>query len=61
MKLTGWRQQVFDTPVYYESESSAGYYRRMLAQTNSLFAGTNGPNYDYATARADTFQQLLVP
>jgi len=24
VKLTGWRQQVFDTPVYYESESSAG-------------------------------------
>jgi LPS-assembly protein len=43
VKLTGWRQQVFDTPVYYESESSAGYYRRMLAATNGLFAGTNGP------------------
>jgi LPS-assembly protein len=61
VKLTGWRQQVFDTPVYYESESSAGYYRRMLAATNSLFAGTNGPNFDYAAARADTFQQLLLP
>ena len=61
VKLTGWRQQIFDTPVYYESESSAGYYRRMLAATNSLFAGTNGPNYDYSAARADTFQQLLLP
>ncbi|HEX7577361.1 MAG TPA: hypothetical protein VF430_04920, partial [Verrucomicrobiae bacterium] len=61
VKLTGWRQQVFDTPVFYESESSAGYYRRMLAATNSLFAGTNGPNFDYAAARADTFQQLLLP
>ena len=35
VKLTGWRQQVFDTPVYYESESSAGYYRQMLAATNN--------------------------
>jgi LPS-assembly protein len=61
VKLTGWRQQVFDTPVYYESESSAGYYHRMLAMTNSLFAGTNGSNFDYAAARADTFQQLLLP
>ena len=61
VKLTGWRQQILDTPVYYESESSAGYYRRMLADTNSLFAGTNGPGYDYAASRADTFQQLLMP
>jgi LPS-assembly protein len=62
VKLTGWRQQVFGTPVYYESESSAGYYRQMLAATNnSLFASTNGPNFDYAAARADTFQQLLLP
>ena len=30
VKLTGWRQQVLATPVYYESESSAGYYRQML-------------------------------
>jgi LPS-assembly protein len=61
VKLTGWRQQFFDTPLYYESESSAGYYRRMLASTNSPFAGTNGPAFDYSAARADTFQQLLLP
>ncbi len=61
VRLTGWRQRVFDTPIFYESESSAGYYRQMLAETNSLFAGTNGPNFDYAAMRADTFQQLLLP
>ncbi len=61
VKLTGWREQFFDTPLYYESESSAGYYRRMLAATNSLFAGTNGPGFDYSAERADTFQQLLLP
>lgn len=61
VKLTGWRQQVFNTPFYYESESSAGYYRKMFAETNALFGGTNGPNSDYAAARADTFQQLLLP
>ncbi|MBU6410746.1 MAG: LPS assembly protein LptD, partial [Verrucomicrobia bacterium] len=61
VKLTGWRQQVPYTPLYYESESSAGYYRRMFAETNTLFGGTNGPGADYAAARADTFQQLLLP
>ena len=30
VKLTGFRQQVFDTPLYYESESSAGYFRNLL-------------------------------
>src|SRR5207249_4397780 len=34
VKLTGYRQQLGDTPVYYESESSAGYYRRLFAETN---------------------------
>jgi len=62
VKLTGWRQQVAATPVFYESESSAGYYRQSYAETNnSLFFSTNGPNYDYAAGRADTFQQLLLP
>ncbi len=54
IKLTGWRQQIFDTPVYYESESSAGYYRKMLADTN-------GPGFDYSAARADTYHQLVLP
>jgi lipopolysaccharide assembly outer membrane protein LptD (OstA) len=61
VKLTGQRQQIGETPVFYESESSAGYYRTELAETNSLFAGTNGPNFDVAAARADTYQQLLLP
>jgi lipopolysaccharide assembly outer membrane protein LptD (OstA) len=55
VKLTGFRQQVFDTPVYYESESSAGYYRKYFADTN------NPALPDYAAARADTYHQLLLP
>ena len=58
VKLTGLRQQIFDTPVYYESESSAGYYRKFLADTNGLAANTNT---DYSAARVDTYHQLLVP
>jgi lipopolysaccharide assembly outer membrane protein LptD (OstA) len=61
IKLTGWRQQIFNTPLYYESESSAGYYHKMLAATNALFGGTNGPGFDYAAARADTYHQIELP
>jgi lipopolysaccharide assembly outer membrane protein LptD (OstA) len=56
VKLTGYRQQIFDTPVYYESESSAGYYKTFFAQTNGV-----APFPAYSAARADTYHQLLVP
>lgn len=56
VKLTGLRQQIFDTPVYYDSESSAGYYKTFFAQTNGV---TPLPNY--SASRADTYHQLLVP
>jgi LPS-assembly protein len=55
LRLTGFRQQLGETPVYYESESSAGYYRRRFAETNGPAPG------DFAAARADTFHQLLLP
>ncbi|MGB7770018.1 MAG: LPS assembly protein LptD [Verrucomicrobiia bacterium] len=55
VKLTGLRQQIFDTPFYYESESSAGFYRKAYADTNSP------PLLDYSAARADTYHQLLLP
>ncbi len=57
VRLTGWRQQVFNLPFYYESESSAGYYRMFFADTNG------GPTLPpaYSASRADTFQQLLLP
>jgi hypothetical protein len=55
VKLTGFRQQVFNTPLYYESESSAGWYRM-------FFADTNGPTpLNYSATRADTYHQLLLP
>jgi len=57
VKLTGHRQQVFDTPVYYESESSAGYYKMFFGNTN----GGPTPPLSYAATRADTFHQLLLP
>jgi LPS-assembly protein len=61
VQLTGFRQQIFGTPVYYESQSSIGYYRQFFAATNeSLFTNASG-TLPYAAARADTFHQLLLP
>jgi LPS-assembly protein len=59
VRLTGYRQQLGETPLYYESESSAGYYQRLFAEN----AGTNGapPGLNYAGSRADTFHQILLP
>ena len=47
------RQPFFKTPLFYESETSAGFYRRN-------FAGDGAVN-DYDTFRADTFHQLSFP
>jgi lipopolysaccharide assembly outer membrane protein LptD (OstA) len=60
VKLTGYRQEIFNTPVFYESESSAGYYRSFDTYTNGLYPGTNGFTA-FAAARADTYQQILLP
>jgi LPS-assembly protein len=60
-KLTGYRQEIFNTPLYYESQSSVGYYERYFAGTNTIFGATNNTPQDYDAARADTYQQLLIP
>ncbi len=59
IRLTGFRQELGGSPFYYESESSAGYYRRAFA----VDAGINGapPGLDYEAARADTYHQILLP
>jgi lipopolysaccharide assembly outer membrane protein LptD (OstA) len=56
IKLTAFRQQIGHLPVYYESETSAGWYRRRFAETNSILTGL-----DYSAARADSFHQLTAP
>ena len=60
VKLTGFRQQVFDTPVYYDSESSVGWYRSFVTTTNGFYPVTNGFYADSA-ARADTYHQFTLP
>jgi lipopolysaccharide assembly outer membrane protein LptD (OstA) len=59
IRLTGYRQQIGATPLYYESESSAGFFKRVFAED----AGTNGPPAGpfYEAGRADTYHQVLLP
>lgn len=60
LKLTGLRQQLGVTPLYYESESSAGYYRHVFpdVETNLFYPfRTNA----FAATRADTYHQVLLP
>jgi LPS-assembly protein len=57
VRLSGFQQQIGATPVYYESESSVGYYRRLFPETNSIF----GIPPNYKAARADTYHQLTLP
>jgi len=55
VRLNGFRQQLGSTPLFYETESSAGYYRR-------VFAVTNGPTLPaFEAARADTYHQITLP
>lgn len=57
IKLTSFRQQLGESPLYYESESSAGYYRRRFAEITNSLPGTN----NFSAARADTYHQLTLP
>lgn len=52
VKLGSSRQQLGHSPLYYESDSSAGYFRRK-------FANDNQPEYE--AARGDTFHQIVLP
>ncbi|MDB6125507.1 MAG: Organic solvent tolerance protein [Pedosphaera sp.] len=54
VRLNGFRQQIADTPLYYESESTIGYYRRLFSDTNIFSA-------NFSAARADTFHQITLP
>jgi len=52
VRLKGFRQQLGETPVYYESESSLAYLR----YRDALPGGTN-----FAAFRADSYHQILAP
>jgi LPS-assembly protein len=52
VKLTGLRQQIGATPLYYESESSLAYLRFRAGEENLP---------EYASMRGDSFHQILWP
>ncbi len=51
IKLTALRQQLGETPFYYEGENSVGYYNRRFVDHSTNFAA----------ARADSFHQVVLP
>jgi lipopolysaccharide assembly outer membrane protein LptD (OstA) len=59
IRLTGYRQELGSSPIYYESDTSAGYYRRAFAENSGVYGAPPGLNYE--AARADTFHQLMLP
>ncbi len=61
VQLTGFRQQVGNTPVYYDSQSSLGEYRSYTANTtNNVFDPSLG-FYSNSAVRFDTYHQLTLP
>jgi LPS-assembly protein len=52
VKLSGLRQQIGVSPLYYENETSAAYLRFQPGLTG----GTN-----YAAGRADSYHQVILP
>ncbi len=52
VKFSGLRQQIAETPLYYESDSSLGYLRFRAGEQNLP---------EYAAMRADSFHQILWP
>jgi hypothetical protein len=48
------RVRIGETPVFYEGETSAGYYHNTPGRTNE-------PSFMGSSTRADTFHQLVVP
>lgn len=52
LRLSGLRQELGNSTLYYESESSVGYYRRLFGEgsTNAFSAG-----------RGDSYHQLTLP
>jgi LPS-assembly protein len=59
VKLTGLRQRVFETPLYYESESSVGYFRHLFPAETNFYSPFH--TNSYGATRADTYHQVVLP
>ena len=47
------------TPLYYESESSAGYFRHVFPNETNIYSP--GLTNAFSATRADTYHQVLLP
>lgn len=52
IKLSGLRQQLGESPFFYESDNNLGWYHRAFADPTLT---------NYSAWRADTFHQILLP
>ena len=60
--LLGQRQQILDTPFYYQGEMSAGYYRMKWIDFDKKLSGYQGSKLkDYDAFRFDTTHFLYLP
>lgn len=59
VKLSGLRQQIGETPLFYESESSLAYLR--FQPGSDLFDPQAELKTDYSAMRGDSFHQILWP
>ena len=59
VKLTGLRQQIGPSPLYYESESSVGYFRHLFPNETNFFSP--GLTNAFGATRADTYHQITLP
>ena len=59
VKLSGMRQQIGETPLFYESETSLAYLR-FQPGFEELEPGEE-PRTDYSAMRGDSFHQILWP
>ena len=53
IKLSGTRHQLGNSPLYYDTETSAGYFERRYNYSST--------NNDYGLFRADTLHQVYLP
>jgi lipopolysaccharide assembly outer membrane protein LptD (OstA) len=60
LKLTGLRQQIGPTPLFYESESSFGYFQHKFADIDTNRMDYTDTNH-FAAVRGDTYHQVLLP
>lgn len=52
VKLSGMRQQIGVTPLFYESDTSVGYFQRRFSRNVTP---------EFAAFRGDTFHQVVLP